>query len=301
MLTSRRPQRLAVAVLAASTLLLALPSAAAAAKSAAELDSMLDTEFLVDSRVGELQLTYDARISELQQSLHQLQLQHDQLRQFVEAALPRSSSSSAGGATTNKPLPGRHLADTPDVSTDFSGISIKRDDSFVALGVDSDTMLVRTGPGELAVVAGTATFHGAVCVDGGNGCLTVYDDELLFNGESISAGSGLDGFVNKSLVGRQCATVDTSSVADGCVRLYHASRRHYYHARQPKLLELACPQTLSPRPTDSFSSCLNIAQCTRQVLPLASSLCDCRCSPAAARRYLGGGTFVGNAAVSHGQ
>jgi hypothetical protein len=209
MITCCRPRRLAAAVL---TGVVALPVAAAAAELSAQ-DSIL-VAAMVESRVGELQQTYDARIGDLHQSLHQLQLQHNELRQLVAAALlPRSSSGGASKAASGR----RHLVDAPDVSTDFSGIRIQRDDSFVALGVDSDTLLVRTGVAELAVVAGTTTFHGAVCVDGGDGCLTVQDDELLFNGEQVSAGSGLYSFVNKSLVGRQCATVDTSTVTDGCV------------------------------------------------------------------------------------
>ncbi len=176
----------------------------------------------VASRVGEL-------VGELQKSyeekLRQLQLQHDELRDKV-AALALCSCDGAE-KTKKKTTPkkteavSRLLSSAPDVSSGYSGISVKRDDSYIALGEDSDTLLVRTGAAHLAVVADRIAFHGTVCVDGEDGCLTVSDGELLFNGDSVSTGSGLDDFVNKSLIGRQCASVDVSPVTDGCVHQHH--------------------------------------------------------------------------------
>ncbi len=224
MITSRRRMRPGAAVVVGFQL--AIFPNLIAAESASLLSAESLAAALIEPRLTQMQQSYGARLAELQklydETLHTLHEQHGQLSELQEqndqlrdlmAALPPSCDDPGAGSGR------RHLAGAPDV-TDYVGISVRRDDSFLAMGVDSDVLLVRSGPDQLAVVADNVAFHSsAVCLDGDAGCLVVSaDGELLFDGDSLSSGAGLNNsFVNKSIVGRQCASVDVSSVVDGCV------------------------------------------------------------------------------------
>jgi hypothetical protein len=211
---------LVASVLAAASCYLAGASSAKAGSTKPD-DNSHSSVALLQARLDQLHDVYGEKLGRLQR---ELEVSVQELRAALLLAHDETTARPDDVATIKALARSRRLDEVDTDYSTYTGISLKRDRSFISLGAEGDTRLVRAGAAHLAMMADTVTFRGDVCVGGDDGCLSVSSDgELLFNGDGLEAGSGIGDFVNKSLVGRQCRTVDTSSVAAGCVQSRHGA------------------------------------------------------------------------------